>query len=84
MEETGDTFLNGATDVFRQNEIGDCFGLKVPDKLVPVMEIRHFGGDGLNLVWVRLILDDQTFLMCADCTNDGWVDSNNDIQCTCR
>ena len=84
LNEVGNTYLRGATDVFRDNEIGTCLGFHIPEKIVPILEVRHFGGDGLNLVWVRLMLDDMTYLNCDGCTNDGWVDDTANIQCSCQ
>ena len=38
----------------------------------------------MKLVWVRLLLDDLTFIQCDSCSRNGWVDDNQQMECQCR
>ena len=47
-------------------------------------QIRHFGPDTGQILWVRVMLDDYTHMVCDGCENDGWIDEIQEIKCTCH
>lgn len=64
---------------FSAGELGDCAGFAVPQRRLPVLELRHFGADALLVDWVRVVLDDRTYVECSD---GGWVDNGQSMALT--
>lgn len=47
------------------------------------VSVIHTGTDDLHLEWVRIIVDDGTYVECADCANGGVVDNDDIMDCNC-
>ena len=39
-------------------------GYEVPEYRLPVLDLQHFHDDGIAIDWIRIILEDGTWLQC--------------------
>ena len=44
----------------------ECDGFYLPDGAIGAMTLTHDGSDAWQPEWIRVLLDDNTYLMCYD------------------
>ena len=70
-------------DVFRGPIIGECNGFELPGRELPLLKIFHRGSDGWIVDFIRIILDDRTYIQCD--LGGELVDDTSDLSvANCR
>ena len=67
-------------NAFFGKELQECFMFPVPLKIIPYLKVYHHGPDAWTPEWIRIILDDDTFINCPDGQELDNSESHND-QC---
>ncbi len=58
--------MNTFIHFLKGSDLEACLGFPIPGRTVDNVRITHDGNDAITLEWVRLFLDDSTYLICPD------------------